>query len=39
MAHDRLEIVVHHPLLDQRALCESTPDFFQRVRQFLLDDK
>src|ERR1700733_7843062 len=37
MAHERLEIVGHQPLLDQRPLRESAPDFFQRVWQFSFD--
>ena len=32
MAHHRPEVVLHQPLLDQRALRESAPDFFWQVR-------
>jgi hypothetical protein len=39
MAHDRLEIILHQPLLDQRALRERAPDFLRRVRHLLLDDE
>src|SRR5438477_6249724 len=32
VAHDRLEIVLHQPLLDQVWLRERAPDFFRRKR-------
>jgi hypothetical protein len=39
MANHRLEVIVHQPLLDQPAFCESTPDFFRRVRHLSFDHK
>src|ERR1700688_145727 len=32
VVHDRLEVVLHQPLLDQVWLSESAPDFFRRMR-------
>src|SRR5271166_6733707 len=39
VVHDRLEIVLHEPLLDQVWLGESAPDLFRRIRQFFFDHK
>src|ERR1700720_4872644 len=38
VAHDRLEVIAHQPLSDQRPLGESTPDLFGRMRHFPFDD-
>src|SRR5262252_1807364 len=39
VAHDRLEIVLHQPLLDQRTLREGAPYLFRRVRHFSFNDE
>src|SRR5271163_252548 len=36
--HDRLEVVLHEPLLDQVWLGQRAPDFFRRIRYLTLDD-
>jgi hypothetical protein len=38
MTHDRLEIVLHQPVLDQRALGQRPPYLLRRMRQLALDD-
>src|SRR6185312_4654377 len=38
VAHDRLEVVLHEPLLDQVRLRERAPDPFRRIRQLTFDD-
>ena len=35
----RLEVVVHHPLREQRAFGERAPQLFWRVWEYPLDDK
>src|SRR6185312_14131238 len=35
---DRLEIVLHQPLLDQMRLRERAPELFRRMRKFQFDD-
>src|SRR6516165_8988784 len=37
VAHDRLEVVLHQPLLDQRTLSERAPDLFRRMRHLPFD--
>src|SRR5215471_12735696 len=37
-AHDRLEVVLHEPLLDQVWLRERAPDLFRRVRYLAFDN-
>jgi hypothetical protein len=39
MANERLEIILHQPLLYQGALRERTPDFFRGIRYLPFDDK
>jgi hypothetical protein len=39
MTHDRLEVGLHQPLLDQRALREGAPDLFRRMRHHPFDDE
>src|SRR5713101_7065649 len=39
VVHDRLEVVLHEPLLDQVWLRERAPDLFRRMRHIPLDDK
>src|SRR5439155_23463902 len=39
VTHHRLEVVLHEPLLDQRALGESAPDFLRRMRHLPFDDE
>src|SRR6202165_4896340 len=36
--HDRLEIVLHQPLLDQVRLGERAPEFFRRMGYLTLDN-
>src|SRR5262249_42408839 len=38
LAHDRLEIILHQPLLDQVWLGERAPDLFRRKRYLPFDD-
>src|SRR5580700_5527604 len=38
VVHDRLEVVLHQPLLDQVWLRERAPDFFRRVRYLAFDN-
>jgi len=38
VAHDRLEIVLHEPLLDQVRLGERAPEFFRRMGYLTLDN-
>src|SRR5580658_2185798 len=38
MAHDRLEVVLHEPLLDQVWLRERAPDLLRRMRYLPFDD-
>src|ERR1700736_2376733 len=38
VAHDRLEVVLHEPLLDQVWLRERAPDLFRRKRYLPLDN-
>src|SRR3954468_3672153 len=38
VVHDRLEIVLHEPLLDQVWLRERAPDLFRRMRYLALDN-
>src|SRR6266478_5282460 len=38
MVHDRLEVVLHEPLLDQVWLRERAPDLFRRKRDFSFDN-
>src|SRR4051812_19284947 len=38
VVHDRLEVVLHQPLLDQVWLRERAPDFFRRMRDVTLDN-
>src|SRR6202049_2993531 len=38
VAHDRLEVVLHQPLLDQVWLRERAPDLFRRVRYLTFDN-
>src|SRR5947209_5830018 len=38
VVHDRLEIVLHEPLLDQVWLRERTPDLFRRIRYLPFDN-
>ena len=35
----RLEVVVHHPLRQQRVLGQRSPQFFWRVRKYSFDHK
>jgi hypothetical protein len=35
----RFEVVVHHPLCEERALSERSPQFLRRVREYSLDHK
>src|SRR6266567_3810083 len=35
----RLEVVVHHPLREERALCKRSPQLLRRVRKYALDHK
>src|ERR1700730_6979747 len=37
VVHDRLEIVLHEPLLDQVWLGERAPDLFRRIRYLTFD--
>src|SRR5437016_5278862 len=39
VVHDRLEVVLHEPLLDQGWLRERAPDLFRRMRQLPFDDE
>src|SRR6202022_426647 len=38
VVHDRLEVVLHEPLLDQVRLCEGAPDLLRRKRDFSFDN-
>jgi hypothetical protein len=38
VAHDRLEVVLHQPLLDQVWLRERAPDLFRRIRYLTFDN-
>src|SRR5216683_2002283 len=38
VVHDRLEVVLHQPLLDQVWLGERAPDLFRRIRYFAFDN-
>src|SRR5437588_11625212 len=38
VVHDRLEIVLHQPLLDQVWLGEGAPDLFRRIRYLTFDN-
>src|ERR1700730_8704220 len=38
VVHDRLEIVLHEPLLDQVWLGERAPDLFRRIRYLTFDN-
>ena len=38
VADDRLEVVLHQPLLDQVRLGERAPDLFRRIRHLPFDD-
>src|SRR6266446_4480823 len=38
VVHDRLEVVLHEPLLDQVWLRERAPDLFRRTRYFTFDN-
>src|SRR6266478_8400640 len=38
MVHDRLEVVLHQPLLDQMWLRERAPDLFRRMRDLTFDN-
>ena len=38
VADDRLEVVLHEPLLDQVRLRKRAPDLFRRIGDFALDD-
>src|SRR5258708_28117650 len=38
VAHDRLEVVFHQPLLDQVWLRERAPDLFRRIRYLTFDN-
>src|ERR1022692_4695119 len=38
VAHDRLEVVLHEPLLDQVWLRERAPDLFRRKRYLTFDN-
>src|SRR5207248_10431329 len=38
VVHDRLEVVLHQPLLDQVWLGERAPDLFRRIRNFSFDN-
>jgi hypothetical protein len=38
VTHDRLEIILHQPLLYQGALRERAPDFFRGMRHFSFND-
>src|SRR5947209_390738 len=38
VVHDRLEVVLHQPLLDQVWLRERAPDLFRRIRYLTLDN-
>src|SRR3984957_10121920 len=38
VVHDRLEIVLHQPLLDQVWLRERAPDLFRRIRYLTFDN-
>src|ERR1700687_1494087 len=38
MVHDRLEVVLHEPLLDQVWLRERAPDLFRRIRDLTFDN-
>src|SRR5882724_3092118 len=38
VVHDRLEVVLHQPLLDQVWLRECAPDLFRRVRDLTFDN-
>src|ERR1700682_2517396 len=38
VVHDRLEVVLHQPLLDQVSLSESAPDLFRRMRYLTFDN-
>src|SRR5580700_7434196 len=38
VVHDRLEVVLHEPLLDQMTLRERPPNFFRRMGQVPFDD-
>src|ERR1700726_3546196 len=37
VVHDRLEVVLHEPLLDQVWLRERAPDLFRRIRDLTFD--
>src|SRR5258707_156069 len=39
VVHDRLEIVFHQPLLNERALSEGAPDLFVRMRHLPFYDE
>src|SRR5450631_324405 len=38
VVHDRLEVVLHEPLLDQVRLRERAPDLFRRIRYLAFDN-
>src|SRR5258707_13115640 len=38
VVHDRLEVVLHEPLLDQVWLRERAPDLFRRIRYLTFDN-
>src|ERR1700681_1914082 len=38
VVHDRLEVVLHEPFLDQVWLRERAPDLFRRIRYLAFDD-
>src|SRR6266480_1833773 len=38
VVHDRLEVVLHQPLLDQVWLRERAPDLFRRIRDLTFDN-
>jgi hypothetical protein len=38
VAHDRLEVILHEPFLDQVGLRERAPDFFRRKRYLAFDN-
>ena len=38
VVHDRLEVVLHQPLLDQVWLRERTPDLLRRIRYLAFDN-
>src|ERR1700674_3642985 len=38
VAHDRLEVVLHEPFLDQVWLRERAPDLFRRIRYLTFDN-